>query len=218
MRYSFCLRRKSFPGRNLSFTRRCCGRSGSSVVSDGCPCNRTSLPLTLASHRQGPLAPRELPRFIATMGPSDSPHATTRGYEAAERLHSPAGMRGLSVPDLVFRHAPSSSTPGSRPVALTRFFSGRAGFVTFDRLATPDWRNEAHTGSLSLRLAPSPNNLGLRMSDCSNHTPSRLHGQRVITKANSFQFARTRSVSLTHRRREEMQRRKSFCLSRFRAI
>src|SRR5580698_11591909 len=71
------------------------------------------------------------------MGPSDSPHATTRGYEAAERLHSPAGMRGLSVPDLVFRHAPSSSTPGSPMVALNRFFTTGAGFVNFDRFATP---------------------------------------------------------------------------------
>ena len=93
--------------------------------------------------------------------------------------------------------------------ASTRCFTAGAGLVLSDGLATLTSVTRLSWVRLSLRLAPSPHNLGLRASDCSIHTPSRLHGQRLITKVNSFQFTRTRPVSLTHRRRKERQKGRS---------
>jgi hypothetical protein len=61
-------------------------------------------------------------------------------------------------------------------VALNRFFTTGAGFVIFDRVATPISVTRLIQVRLSLRLMPSPHNLGLHAPDCSEHTPSRLHG------------------------------------------
>jgi hypothetical protein len=83
------------------------------------------------------LAPRELPRFAATMGPSDSPHAHAQRLLIPARMSQlPAGIRGLSVPGFIVRHAPFPLTPKSRTTALTRCFIVRTGFSLSDGLAT----------------------------------------------------------------------------------
>jgi hypothetical protein len=159
------LRRKTFPGRPLPFTIRWSGRSfGSSVVSGVCPCNRASLPLTWAFIPSGPLRSTGVTPLHRYYGPIRLP-ARHNSWLClpTERLHSPADMRGLSVPDPVFRYAPSSLTPESRPAALTRFFAGRAGLVRFEGLATPIGVTRLIQVRLTLRLASSPNNLGLRV-------------------------------------------------------
>jgi len=60
--------------------------------------------------------------------------------------------------------------------ALNRFFATDAGFVIFDRVTTPIGVTRLIQVRLSLRLALSPHNLGLHALDCSERTPSRLHG------------------------------------------
>src|SRR5579864_1343196 len=46
-----------------------------------------------------------------------------RYYEPIRLLTRHRGMRGLSVPEVVCRHAPSPLTPESPTVASTRFFT-----------------------------------------------------------------------------------------------
>jgi hypothetical protein len=99
-----------------------------------------------------------------------------RGYVFPQAFAVARRHGGLSVPDLVCRHAPSPSTPESRTVASTRFFTVRAGFTTSDGMATLTSLTRLIWVRLTLRLALSPNNLGLRTADRSFRTPSRLHG------------------------------------------
>ena len=104
------------------------------------------------------------------------------------RLQSPAGVRGLSVPDLVCRHAPSPSTPGSWTIAYTRCFTVHAGFVHSDGLATPTGVTRLIWVRLTLRLAPSPSGASPMESLPFNaRLATWLTGH---SKVNSFQFTR----------------------------
>ena len=87
---------------------------------------RFSLPLVQACCRQGPFAPRALPRFLATTDPSDS-----------RRVPPPGAQRVSQVPCLLFRHVLSPSTPGSPAVAHTHAFTAGTGFIDSERLAAP---------------------------------------------------------------------------------
>ena len=106
-------------------------------------------------------------------------------------------MRGLSVPDLVCRHAPSPLTPESRSAAHTRCFTDHAGFVQSDGLATPigvtrligfayaTARAFASRGFLG-QITPTPRPVGYMANGS-------FHGELLSVH-------KTRPVSLTHRR------------------
>ena len=147
----------------------------------GLSSKKRCLPLREYGIRQGPLAPRELPRFAATMGPSDSPHAhAQRLLIPAEVSRLPAGMRGLSVPGFIVRHAPFPLTPKSRTIALTRCFIVRAGFVHFDGLATPI----SVTRLIWIRFRYGSRLRGLECfagRRCRRPRPSRYMSRRAIT-------------------------------------
>jgi len=73
--------------------------------------------------RQGSFARRALPRFFATMNPSDSLGGTVKGYVFPLTVPgSPWAAKGLSVPIVLLRHAPSLPTPESPSTAHTRCF------------------------------------------------------------------------------------------------
>ena len=116
-----------------------------------------------ACSQPGPLAPRALPRFSATMGLSDS------RAERPERLCIPAqglvtwhrSCRASQVPRLIFRRTPSPITPES-PMIAHSFLHHRCGLQPIRRLGRSHWSNEAETGSLTLRLTSSPLEASLR--------------------------------------------------------
>jgi len=105
--------------------------------------------------RQGSFAPRALPRFHAPMSPSDSLRGTDRGYGFPRTVPGfPWAVKGLSVPLILFRHAPSLPTPESPPPAYPRCF--RDG----DRLP-PIWE----LGHSRLRIT-RPNRVRSRYGSC----------------------------------------------------
>jgi len=114
-------------------------------------------PLTTIQIRQGPFAPPELPDFHATMNPSDSRTDPVAVIDSPHELMPKASsVRVSQVPRLIFRRPPSSVTPESPTTALARCFMVDAGFTIVGRLATLDLCHEAESGSLALRLTPSP--------------------------------------------------------------
>ena len=73
-----------------------------------------------ASSRQGPLAPRELPRFTATTGPSDFPSHHRRRFLISPRLAVTNRDAGdLSGSCSSARYVPSPLTPGAPTRRLT---------------------------------------------------------------------------------------------------
>ena len=133
-----------------------------------------------ASVRCGPFAPRALPRFITTMGPSDF-HSGPR-----RKLCLPSRRWDFSLPDgsprahgqsfdarcpLSPRRARRLHTPVASPSTL--------GFITSGSLAALDSCNEANWGLLALRLASLPRDDSpaglLRLA------VARLHVKRAIT-------------------------------------
>ena len=79
-----------------------------------------------------------------------------------------AGRSGRvsQVPGLIVRRTPSPTTPESPTVAHAHVFTAGTGFSNSGSLAALTWRNEAETGSLTLRLTSSPNR-GFAEADCS---------------------------------------------------
>jgi hypothetical protein len=132
------------------------------------------------------------------MGPSDSPHAHARQLLIPAGVSQlPAGMRGLSVPGFIVRYAPFPLTPSSRTTARTRCFIVRTGFSRSDGLAAQDWCNEAHSASLSLRLAPSQTEM-LRGNRCQRPRLSRYMSNERL-HGGLLSFHEIKPVSLTHR-------------------
>jgi hypothetical protein len=141
--------------------------------------------------RQGPFAPPELPGFNATMNPSDSQTSPatviySRGQFGAplQVSHSAGSLRflvDLSIPAV-------RSHPGGFDRCVCSLLRGRYWLHPFWRAGHPQLLNEAETGSLSLRLAPSP-------SEASHHgllrrAHGRLHVERAIYMFSSFQLKR----------------------------
>ena len=138
---------------------------------------------------QGPLAPRALPRFIATMGLSDSPAPGARLMDSAHA--SPRSSRGWrrgspSLPNQTFParcpHRPRRTPPLRVNVASRRV----AGFGISERLAVLTLRNEAATGLLALRLAGSIHGASTPRSLAS--PSASLHAGRSVRMMNSFHF------------------------------
>jgi hypothetical protein len=153
---------------------------------------------------QGAFAPRELPRFHATMPPSDSPPSLTKVMNSRCELSSPHALRsGLPAGPLRFldgsvdarrplsprRVRPPHSLVASRPMS---------GFARFGRLTTLMERfHEAELGSLTLRLTSSLPRVPATGSP--PPPPSQLHGERAIAMVSSFQLTRPIRLDLTHR-------------------
>ncbi len=80
----------------------------------------------------------------------DQPAHRVMDSPAASGLRTPVD-RVSQVPRPFLRYAPSATTPMGRPAAPAGCFTGHAGFITLDRLATHNLRFEAEPGS-TLRL------------------------------------------------------------------
>jgi len=116
-------------GSRLAFWLSCCLRresvtgSGRLSVVGALGSKRSPLPLTSARIWQGPLAPRALPRFPATMNPADSrPQPHGRLCLPVRRWAQSPLRRVSQVPRLTLRRAPSPTTPESPAGANTRYF------------------------------------------------------------------------------------------------
>ena len=164
------------------------------------------------------MAPRALPRFAATMGPSDSPHAHARRLLIPTGVSQlPAGVRGLSVPGLIVRHAPFPLTPESQTTALTRCFIVRAGFVLSDGLATPI----SVTRLIWLRFRYGSRLRGLKCF--AGHRYRRPRPSRYMSNGRLhgglLSFHEIKPVSLTHQRSQSAPRKtmrtafKPLCIS-----
>ena len=120
-------------------------RSGTCVQAD-------LLTLMKRLGRQGSFAPRELPRFIATMAPSDSrPYPAAVIYSCRQSLGPDASdhriRSGLSGSSLNYRRPLSPLTPGSPSAAYARCFTDGVRFRPFWKVDHYHLRNEAETGS-----------------------------------------------------------------------
>jgi hypothetical protein len=167
-----------------------------------------------ACPRQGPLAPRALPRFFATMGLSDSrlqqtsrlfipgyPPALTPDHSGSPRFLG-ASFRArspLSPRDALQMHLPVASLQIS-------------DFVVSGRLVASIWCNEAEPGSLALGLTrlrsvvslhfALNNVIGYRPASHArlpSHRGPPLHSEQAITMAGTSQPARCTRLSLAHR-------------------
>ncbi len=113
---------------------------------------RISSRLMAREVRQRALAPRELPRFIATTPPSDSRlsrSAVMRSRTSLTGWHAchPAAQPGLPGSYRIFRRPPSPLTPGSPSAACARCFTDGVWFRPFWKVDHYHWFNEAETGS-----------------------------------------------------------------------
>ncbi len=136
-------------------------------------------------------------------GPLRLPTKPNIGYVFPISVDSPAHPAGKSldwasqVPRLICRCPPSPITP-SRPMAACT-----CCFATGSRLhqIRMDGRghlcNEAESGSLTLRLTPSPHRASTAGSP--RQPPAWLHGQQAITMICTFQQTRSARLSLAHR-------------------
>ena len=110
----------------------------------------------------GSLRSAVISRFVATTNPSDS-HTShdavmhSRPVPAARRARDADRPRG-SLRFLLDLSASAVPNHPEESVSLRLLVASRtmAGFTLSGGLATLDWRNEAESGSLALRLTPLP--------------------------------------------------------------
>ena len=148
--------------------------------------------------RQDPFAPRELPRFFATMSPADSLRRPTPLMDSRPRLAYPR-RRVSQVPRPVSRRALPPITPegpsGCACWLLRQWVSGRpfSGRKTAFNLCF-----EAESGLLALRPAPSLS----RASDrgLPHRPPALLRDEPAIVTVNTSHFTRLARLGLAHRR------------------
>ena len=109
-----------------------------------------------ACPRQGPLAPRALPRFLATMGLSDSRRGRLPVIYSRPTLRpGPSPRRVSQVPRCDCPSAPSPSTPGCPAVAHARYFAAGSRLHHIGLAGHIQKHNEAEPGSLALGLTRS---------------------------------------------------------------
>ena len=135
----------------------------------------------LSSHsarsRQGPLAPRALPRFPATMGLSDSRHGPLTVMGSHQRLAAwPPPRRVSQVPRCDFPRAPSPITPGCPAVAHARCFPAGGRLHLLRQASHIQFTcDEAETSSLVLGLTRSQSGSGHCLRPCLyNRGPARF--------------------------------------------
>jgi hypothetical protein len=94
----------------------------------GLAASRHSSRLTGPHPQRGPFAPRALPRFFATMDPSDSRRSRAAVMSSRPALAPPLPPRRVSqVPRLISPHAPSPITPEGPVTAFARCFATGSG-------------------------------------------------------------------------------------------
>jgi len=154
----------------------------SSVV--GFSSKRVSPPLTETCFQQGPLAPRALPRFFATMGLSDSLPGRPTVMSSRRALVALAPTRqGLQAPRPICPRALSPTTPEGParclPVApVVAGFILVGGLATFVFLSRP---NRVYLRYGSRVCLPS------RTGPLLGPAPGWLHAEQAIYTVNSFQ-------------------------------
>jgi hypothetical protein len=109
-----------------------------------------------ACPRQGPLAPRALPRFLATMGLSDSRHGRLPVIGSPQTLAAgPPPRRASQVPRCDCPSVPSPITPGCPAVDIARCFTTGGRLHHLWQAGHTHKCNEAEPGSLALGLTRS---------------------------------------------------------------
>jgi hypothetical protein len=124
-------------------------------------------PLTTIQIRQGPFARPALPGVITTMNPSDSQTWPQHGYWFPWSVVSPVPTletprRASQVPDCSVGIRRPLSPRRARPLPMFVASRSMAGFAQSGGLATLELCNKAETGSLALRLTPSPSKASRR--------------------------------------------------------
>ena len=94
-----------------------------------------------------PLGSTGITRRHHYYGPRRLPMRPPDGYGFPPSVELGLATPGLPGSWLICRHPPSPTTPRDRDVAYTRCFTSRVGFAISGRLAIPDTRNEAESGS-----------------------------------------------------------------------
>ena len=174
-----------------------------------------------ACPQQGPLAPPCFQGFLATMGLSDSHlQQTLRLFIPG---HPPALSPGRNGSprflDASFRARSPQSPRGALQVHLLVPSLQVTGFVISGSLATPNECNEAESGSLALGLTRSRSRGFAPFASiyCYEYRPASrvqlpsrrgppLHGERVITKADTLQSARCTRLRLALQRHQDTKR------------
>ena len=106
--------------------------------------------------RQGPLAPRALPRFLATVGLSDSQRSPLSVMDSLQRLAAwPPPRRVSQVPRCDCPNASSPNTPGCPAVAHAHCFTTDIRLHHIRQAGRTLLNNEAVMGSLALGLIRS---------------------------------------------------------------
>ena len=139
--------------------------------------------------RQGPFAPRALPRFVATMGLSDSPAPNACLMDSA--VASPRSARDRwqgspSLPNQTFPARCPLSPRRTPPLRWNVASQWMAGFGFSDRLAVLTLFNEAESGLLPLRLTGS-----IHGASTPRLLPTRsasLHAGRSVSMMNTSHF------------------------------
>jgi hypothetical protein len=148
------------------------------------------------------------------MNPSDSrPSRAAVMYSRrplAAFLRKPPLGRVSQVPDGSFGARRPLSPRGTRSPHMLVASRPMSGFALFGGLAVPRLCNEAETGSLALRLTPSPS--GVSHLGSLRRTPGWHHVERAIHMFSSFQLKRPFRLDLTHRKNTEGHRRTQRCL------
>ena len=144
------------------------------------------------------------------MAPSDSrPCPATVIYSRRQSLEPHAMESSHTVGSLRFLADLSTpAVPYSPRVAhpLHMLVASRtvSGFTIFWKVDHYHWRNEAETGSLSLRLTSSPSRAPTTRLPAP--PPSWLHGERAIAMVSTFQLTRSTRLSLTNQSRTTQRR------------
>ena len=177
---------------------------------------RLSLPLLKTCVKSGPFAPRALPRFLATMGRSDSRPRPPRGYGFPRGVAPPRRTTpGLPGPLLLLSTRALPTHPGQPDACMRSLLPHQLQASS----SSADWPlplvSRGRIGFAYAGLASSPSQL---VSHSPGRTPDRpvsrswlpasagpgLHGERAIHMADTSQSARKSRVTLaqpTARRR-----------------
>ena len=110
------------------------------------------------------------------------------------------------VPRLICRCPLSPITPGRPVAAYTCCFATDSRLHLLRKDGHDHLCNEAESGSLTLRLTPSPHRASTAGSP--RQPPARLHGQQAITMVNTFQQTRSARLTLAHRSHGDIQNNK----------
>ena len=142
-------------------------------------------------------------------GPLRLPIKPNIGYLFPISVDSPAHPAGKSldwasqVPRLICRCPLSPITPGRPVAAYTCCFATGSRLHHLRKDGHDQLCHEAESGSLTLRLTPSPH--GASTAGSPRQPPAWLHGQQAITMISTFQQTRSARLSLAHRSHGDMQ-------------